>query len=107
MATFSLRSMNRVSSRSRQKRLDEIGSVAGHCHAPLPGHALHEGGGRDDRNFPERIEREQIGVAGDDQIGMAADGQLEEFVILRIAAGSYPLGDGDLLAAGGREIRTL
>jgi hypothetical protein len=39
--------------------------------------ALHEGGGCDDRDLPERIEREQIGVAGDDHIGPAADGQLQ------------------------------
>jgi hypothetical protein len=31
-------------------------------------------------DFPERIEREQIGVAGDDEIGMAVDGQLKKFV---------------------------
>ena len=36
----------------------------------------------------ERIERKQIAVAGDDEIGMAVDGQLEEFVVGRIAASS-------------------
>ena len=33
---------------------------------------MHEGGRRDDRDLAERIEREQIAVAGDDQIRMAA-----------------------------------
>src|SRR5207302_2447958 len=53
-------------------------AMAGHlmCAGPLPCHPLHEGGGRHNRDAAEGIEREQIGVAGNDQIGMAVDGQL-------------------------------
>jgi hypothetical protein len=38
-------------------------------------HPLHEGGRRDDRDLAERIEREQVAVAGNEQISMAVDGQ--------------------------------
>ena len=42
-------------------------------------------------------QREEIGVAGDDQIGMAVDGQLQKFVVLRITTGSDSVGDRDQL----------
>jgi hypothetical protein len=44
---------------------------------------------------PERIESQEIGVTGHDQIGMAVDRQLEKFVVVRITTGGDPLGDGD------------
>jgi hypothetical protein len=46
---------------------------------------------------PERIEREEIGVAGDDQIGVAVDSQLQKFIVLRITTGSDSVGDRDQL----------
>ncbi len=60
-------------------------------------HALHEYGRGNDWDFPERIEREKIGVAGDDQIGMAVDSQLQKFVVLRITTGGDSVGDRDQL----------
>jgi len=61
--------------------------------ARLPHHALHERGRRDDRNLTDWIEREQIAVAGDDQIRVAVNSQLEKFVVGGIAAGGNALGD--------------
>ena len=55
--------------------------------------ALYEIGRRDDRDLSEWVEREQIGVAGDDQIGMAVYRQFQEFVVLRITARDDPLND--------------
>ena len=48
---------------------------------------------RDDRDLAEWIEREQIAVAGDDQVRVAVDRQLEKFVVRGIAAGGNALGD--------------
>src|SRR5438309_5605188 len=62
--------------------------------------ALYEIGGRDDRDVPEWVEREQIGVAGDDQVGMAVYRRFQEFVIRGIAARHDPLGNGDRLGVG-------
>jgi hypothetical protein len=45
----------------------------------------------------ERIEREQIAVAGHDQVGVAVDRQLEEFVVCRIAARGDPVYGRDQL----------
>jgi hypothetical protein len=45
----------------------------------------------------ERIEREQIAVAGGDQVRVAVDRQLEEFVVCRIAARGDPVYDRDQL----------
>jgi hypothetical protein len=39
----------------------------------------------------------EIGIAGDDQIGMAVDSQLQKFVVLRITTGSDSIGDRDQL----------
>ena len=47
---------------------------------------MHESGRRDDRDLAERIEREQIAIAGHDQGSMAVDGQLEKFVVRGITA---------------------
>jgi len=58
---------------------------------------LHERGRRDDRDLAERIEREQIAIAGHDQVRAAVDCQLEEFVVRGIAARGDPLGDRDQL----------
>jgi hypothetical protein len=41
----------------------------------------------------EWVEREQIRVAGNDQIGMAVYRQFQEFVVLRITARGDPLND--------------
>src|SRR4051794_10571625 len=62
-------------------------------------HALHEGGRCYDRDIAKGIERQQIAVAADDQIGAAAHRQLQKFVIMRIAAGRNALSDGDQLGA--------
>jgi hypothetical protein len=48
--------------------------------------ALHESRRRDDRDLAERVEHKQIAVAADDQVSMAVDRELEEFVIRWIAA---------------------
>jgi hypothetical protein len=64
----------------------------------LTRHPLHERCRRHDRDLAERIEREQIAVAGDDEISMAVDGQFEEFVVVRITACGDPLGDSDQLS---------
>ena len=54
---------------------------------------LYKSRRRDDRNIPEWIKSEQITVSADDQIRAAVDGELEEFVVGRIAAGGDALGD--------------
>jgi hypothetical protein len=41
------------------------------------------------------VKRHEIGVAGDNQISVAVDRQLQKFVIARIAARDDPLDDGD------------
>jgi hypothetical protein len=43
--------------------------------------ARHKIGGRDDRDMPKWVEREQIGTAGDDQVGMAVIANSKNFVI--------------------------
>jgi hypothetical protein len=73
--------------------MDRAAATAG----DLSRRALHEGGTGNDRDSPERIEREEIGVTGDDQIGVAVDSQLKKFVVLRITSGSDSLGDRDQL----------
>src|SRR3984893_17876596 len=77
-----------ASSRSRIVRRPQPGFIAP---------SLHEGGRCNDRDSPERIEREEIGIAGDDQIGMAVDSQLQKFVVLRITTGSDSNGYRDQL----------
>jgi hypothetical protein len=57
--------------------------------------ALHDGGRCNDRNLLERIEREEIGITGDDQIGMPVDGQLRKLVVLWITTSRDSLGDRD------------
>jgi hypothetical protein len=57
----------------------------------LTRHALHEDCGSYDRDFTERIEREQIAVAVDDQVRMTMDRQFEKFVLSGVAACRDPL----------------
>ena len=45
---------------------------------------------RKNRNALERMQREKIGVAGDDVGSMAAQSEFEEFVVLWITASLYP-----------------
>ena len=59
----------------------------------LPGFRQHESCRRHDRDIPKWIEYQQIAVAAHDQIRMAIDCQLEEFVVGRIASGGDALGD--------------
>ena len=66
----------------------------------LTGYAVHEKGRGDDRDVAKGIEGAQIGVAGDHQIGMAVDGQLEKLVVCGIASRRDALGDRDQLGGG-------
>jgi len=52
-----------------------------------------------DLGHPQR-QRQQIGVAGYYQIRMAVDGQLQKFVVLRIATGGDALTDRDPFGPG-------
>ena len=52
---------------------------------------LYKLGGWDDRDLSEWVESKQIGVAGDDQIGMTVDRQFEKLVVGGIAALGDPL----------------
>ncbi len=61
---------------------------------------LHERGRRDDGNAPERVEHEEIIVAGHDEIGAAVDRQVEKFVIGRITALCDVLDDRHQLSLG-------
>ena len=45
------------------------------------------------RNAAERVEEEQIGVPGHDEIGMTINSQLQKSVVLGVAAGNDPLCD--------------
>jgi hypothetical protein len=60
----------------------------------LTRHALYEDRGRNYWDITKGIEREQIGVAGDDQIRMTVHGQFEKFIVCRIATRDDSLGDG-------------
>jgi hypothetical protein len=51
----------------------------------LPPSALRECGRRDDWNAAKRVHGEQVGISAHNQIGVAVNGQLQEFVVLRIA----------------------
>ena len=53
---------------------------------------MAERGRRDDRDAPECVEHQQIGITGDDQIGPAIDRKIQEFVVSRIPASSYNFG---------------
>jgi hypothetical protein len=55
------------------------------------------GARRDDRDVAERIQGQEIAVTGHDQVRTAVDGQLEKFVVGRIAARRDPLGNRDQL----------
>lgn len=55
--------------------------------------ALHESRRRDNRDSPEGIEHQQIGIVGHDEIGMAVHGQFEKLVVRGITARRKPLGD--------------
>ena len=43
----------------------------------------------------KRVQHEQIRIAGDQRVGFAVDGDIEEFVVARIAAGVDRAGDCD------------
>ena len=53
---------------------------------PMKVTALYEDRGRDDRDFTEWIESQEVSVIQHDQVGMTVDGQLEKFIIRGIAA---------------------
>lgn len=55
---------------------------------------MHEVSGRDDWKTAKGVEGEQIAVAGDEHIGMAADGQFEKLVVRGITASADAFGDG-------------
>ena len=48
----------------------------------------------DDRNAVERMEREQIQIAGDDGLGPAGERHIQKLVVLRVAAGVEVVVDG-------------
>jgi hypothetical protein len=54
---------------------------------------LHEDRRRNNWDVAKGTEREQIGVAGNDQIRMAIDGQFEKFIICGIMAHHKPFDD--------------
>jgi transcriptional regulator with XRE-family HTH domain len=58
-----------------------------------------------DRDSSERIEREDIGAARDDQVAMTADTQLQEFVVFRITTGRDALDDRDQFGWGQHSTR--
>jgi len=62
---------------------------------------LHESGRRDDGNFPERVGRQQVGIAGDDQVGPAIDGQFQKLVVMWIAERGDAFDKGDMTGAFG------
>jgi hypothetical protein len=102
----SIGAMSRGSRLRRDVRLHPIEAAASSRGARLRGSErlqapLHESGRRHDRDLAERIERQQVAVAGDDQVRVAVDRQLEEFIIRGIAAGGDALGDRHQL--GGRQ----
>jgi hypothetical protein len=71
----------------RIRRVSMLSSSTGACDgSSTSGHALHEHRRRQDRDSAERIGRQQIAVAGDDQMGTAVDRQLGKFIVGRIAA---------------------
>jgi addiction module HigA family antidote len=60
---------------------------------------LYKLGGWDDRDLSEWVESKQIGVAGDDRIGMTLDRQFEKLVVGGIAALGNPLDNSYWLGA--------
>jgi hypothetical protein len=71
-----------------------------HFNNSSPHHALNEGGGRDDRDAAEGVQRQQVPIPADDELGMAVDREFEEFVIRRVAAGDDTLADRHRLGGG-------
>src|SRR5262249_15489111 len=69
----------------------------GRARRDLTWNALYKDRRRDDRDSPERIKREEIGIAGDDQISIAVYRQLQKLVVVRITTAGDPLGDRDQL----------
>jgi hypothetical protein len=61
--------------------------------AALPGPRMTEGRRRDDRDTAEGVHREQIVVTGNDDIGAAVHGKLQQPVVGWIAADRHALGD--------------
>lgn len=53
-------------------------------------------------NALERVKREKVRVTGDDVGGMAADGELEELVVLGVPASGYPRPNVDPLSLAGQ-----
>ena len=51
----------------------------------------YEGSGRDDRDAAERVERQQVRIAGYDEVGIPAGGKFEKPVVGRIATGRNSL----------------
>ena len=52
----------------------------------------------DDRDTAKRIERKQIGIARNDHVGMPKNRELQEFVVVRIAAQVQIPNDGHELS---------
>src|SRR6185312_2358574 len=59
--------------RTRLERACRVGRWGG-----LPHDALDEGSRVHNRNIPKRVEGQQIGIAGDDEIGTAVHGEFQE-----------------------------
>ena len=54
---------------------------------------LDKGGGLNNGDFPERIERQQVVIPGHDQISPAIPGQFKKFVVFGVAALCNPFGN--------------
>src|SRR3712207_5105174 len=55
---------------------------------------LQESARRQDAQSAKRIERQEIAVAGDEAVGLARGGRLQELVVVRVAAGLQYTGYG-------------
>jgi hypothetical protein len=77
------------------------GERAGAASRALPSKLRpRESGRRDNRIFPEGVQRRQIGVAGDDGVRPAIHRQLKALVVVRVAATRHRLGDRHRLGNG-------
>src|SRR5579884_791371 len=72
-------------------------AAAGARLSPQTGHELRGG---QDRNGAERMQRQEVAIAADDDVGAPVNGELEKLVVGRVAAGGDALDDLHRLGGG-------
>src|SRR6185312_8470469 len=71
------------------------------------GSAGEEAGGREDGDVVPGMEVEEVVVAGEDEAGVAAEGELQEFIVAWVAADGDGVGDFDEVHCGEEKVTAL